>query len=144
MKGNILLVVAGVTLLSACVGERLDQRYAPDIPITAYARDNGDICIYPSSKENKRPDTLHISGETDGKLIDVANQDMKKGICVTQKDYPFQGNHSYSMRINVVPVEKRKDLQDVSGRAFIAHFHVKKINNRYVIENGRQQGAPLK
>lgn len=144
MKGNLLFAIAGMTLLSACVGDRLDQRYALDIPITAYARDNGDVCIYPPAKENEKQDTLYISSETDEKLIDVANQDMKKGICFTQRDYPLQANHSYSMRVNFVPVEKRRDLHDVSGRAFITHFKVKKLNNRYVIENAPQQGTSLK
>ena len=29
------------------------------------------------------------------------------------------------MRLNFVPIEKRRNLQDISGRAFIAHFKVK-------------------
>ncbi|EOD4814118.1 lipoprotein, partial [Serratia marcescens] len=33
MKANCLQVIAGSILLSACTGDRLDQRYAPDIPI---------------------------------------------------------------------------------------------------------------
>lgn len=135
MKANCVLVIAGSILLSACTGDRLDQRYAPDIPITAHAKANGDICIYPSPKENERPDTLYLSGDADEKLIEVGNQDLKKGICVTQNDYPFQENHIYSMRLNFVPIEKRKNLQDVSGRAFIAHFKVKKLNGAYEIEN---------
>ncbi|HID9392961.1 TPA: putative T6SS immunity periplasmic lipoprotein [Serratia marcescens] len=135
MKVNFLLVIAGSILLSACVGERLDQRYAPDIPITAHAKANGDICIYPSPKENERPDTLFLSGDADEKLIEVGNQDLKKGICVTQNDYPFQENHTYSMRLNFLPIEKRRNLQDISGRAFIAHFKVKKLNGAYEIEN---------
>ncbi|CAI0818584.1 Uncharacterised protein [Serratia entomophila] len=135
MKDKLLCVVVGVTLLSACVGDRLDQRYAPDISITAQAKDNGDICIYPSPKENEKQDTLYISGDTGEKLIEVANQDLKKGICVTPNDYTFQENHLYSMRLNFVPVEKRRNLQDVSGRAFISHFKVKKLNGTYVIEN---------
>ncbi|CAI1745262.1 putative T6SS immunity periplasmic lipoprotein [Serratia marcescens] len=135
MKVNFLLVIAGSILLSACVGDRLDQRYVPDIPIAAHAKANGDICIYPSPKENERPDTLYISGDLDEKLIEVVNRDLKKGICVTQNDYPFQENHTYSMRLNFVPIEKRRNLQDVSGRAFIAHFKVKKLNGAYEIEN---------
>ncbi|MBH2846006.1 hypothetical protein I6U52_19860 [Serratia marcescens] len=135
MKANFLLAIAGSILLSACVGDRLDQRYAPDIPITAHAKANGDICIYPSPKENERPDTLFLSGDADEKLIEVGNQDLKKGICVTRNDYPFQENHTYSMRLNFVPIEKRRNLQDVSGRAFIAHFKVKKLNGAYEIEN---------
>ncbi len=135
MKANCVLVIAGVILLSACTGDRLDQRYAPDIPITAHAKANGDICISPSPKENERPDTLYLSGDADEKLIEVGNQDLKKGICVTQNDYPFQENHTYSMRLNFVPIDKRKNLQDVSGRAFIAHFKVTKLNGVYEIEN---------
>lgn len=135
MKANCLQVIAGSILLSACTGDRLDQRYAPDIPITAHAKANGDICIYPSPKENERPDTLYISGDLDEKLIEVVNQNLKKGICVTQEDYPFQENYIYSMRLNFVPIEKRRNLQDVSGRAFIAHFKVKKLNGAYEIEN---------
>jgi hypothetical protein len=135
MKANCLQVIAGSILLSACTGDRLDQRYAPDIPITAHAKANGDICIYPSPKKNERPDTLYISGDTDEKLIEVGNQDLKKGICVTQNDYPFQENHIYSMRLNFVPIEKRRNLQNVSGRAFIAHFKVKRFNNHFAIES---------
>ncbi|MGK2698045.1 putative T6SS immunity periplasmic lipoprotein [Serratia surfactantfaciens] len=135
MKANCLLVIAGSILLSACTADRLDQRYAPDIPITAHAKENGDICIYPSPKENERQDTLYLTGDTDDKLIEVANQDLKKGICVTQNDYPFLENHIYSMRLNFVPLDKRRNLQDVSGRAFIAHFKVKRFNNRFAIEN---------
>ncbi|EPL3542358.1 putative T6SS immunity periplasmic lipoprotein [Serratia marcescens] len=135
MKAKFLLAIAGSILLSACVGDRLDQRYAPDIPITAHAKANGDICIYPSPKENERPDTLYLSGDADEKLIEVGNQDLKKGICVTQNDYPFQENHTYSMRLNFVPIDKRRNLQDISGRAFIAHFKVKKLNGAYEIEN---------
>lgn len=135
MKANCLQVIAGAILLSACTGDRLDQRYAPDIPITAHAKSNGDICIYPSPKENERLDTLYLSGDTDEKLIEVANQDLKKGICVTQEDYPFQENHIYSMRLNFVPIDKRRNLQDVSGSAFIAHFKVTKLNGVYEIEN---------
>lgn len=135
MKARLFCAVVGVTLLSACVGDRLDQRYAPDIPIAAHAKANGDICIYPSPKENERPDTLYISGDLDEKLIEVVNQSLKKGICVTQEDYPFQENYIYSMRLNFVPIEKRRNLQDVSGRAFIAHFKVKRFNNHFAIEN---------
>ncbi|WP_373275997.1 putative T6SS immunity periplasmic lipoprotein [Serratia marcescens] len=135
MKANFLLVIAGSILLSACTGDRLDQRYAPDIPIFAHAKANGDICISPSPKENERQDTLYLTGDTDEKLIEVGNQDLKKGICVTQNDYPFQENHIYSMRLNFVPIDKRRNLQDVSGRAFIAHFKVKKLNGAYEIEN---------
>lgn len=135
MKAKCLQVIVGSILLSACVGDRLDQRYAPDIPITAHAKANGDICISPSPKENERQDTLYISGDTDEKLIEVGNQDLKKGICVTQEDYPFQENHIYSMRLNFVPIEKRRNLQDVSGRAFIAHFKVTKLNGVCEIEN---------
>nr|WP_238808882.1 putative T6SS immunity periplasmic lipoprotein [Serratia marcescens] len=135
MKANFLLAIAGSILLSACTGDRLDQRYAPDIPIAAHAKANGDICIYPSPKENERQDTLYISGDTDEKLIEVGNQDLKKGICVTQNDYPFQENYIYSMRLNFVPIEKRRNLQDVYGRAFIAHFKVKRVNNHFAIEN---------
>nr|WP_233211702.1 MULTISPECIES: putative T6SS immunity periplasmic lipoprotein [Serratia] len=135
MKANFLLVIAGSILLSACTGDRLDQRYAPDIPIFAHAKANGDICIYPSPKENERQDTLYLTGDTDEKLIEVGNQNLKKGICVTQNDYPFQENHIYSMRLNFVPIDKRRNLQDVSGRAFIAHFKVKKLNGAYEIEN---------
>ncbi|BEM65876.1 hypothetical protein SME23J_49030 [Serratia marcescens] len=135
MKANFLLVIAGSILLSACVGDRLDQRYAPDIPIFAHTKANGDICISPSPKENERQDTLYLTGDTDEKLIEVGNQDLKKGICVTQNDYPFQENHIYSMRLNFVPIEKRRNLQDISGRALIAHFKVKKLNGAYEIEN---------
>ncbi|HAT3515162.1 TPA: hypothetical protein I8522_001694 [Serratia marcescens] len=135
MKANCLQVIAGSILLSACTGDRLDQRYAPDIPIATHAKANGDICIYPSPKENERPDTLYISDDLDEKLIEVVNQNLKKGICVTQEDYPFQENHIYSMRLNFVPIEKRRNLQDVSGRAFIAHFKVKRVNNHFTIEN---------
>ncbi|MEG9604410.1 putative T6SS immunity periplasmic lipoprotein [Serratia marcescens] len=135
MKVNFLLVIAGSILLSACVGDRLDQRYAPDIPITAHVKANGDICISPSPKENERKDTLYLSGDADEKLIEVESQDLKKGICVTQNDYPFQENHIYSMRLNFAPIDKRRNLQDVSGRAFIAHFKVKKLNGAYEIEN---------
>ncbi|HGM5454768.1 TPA: putative T6SS immunity periplasmic lipoprotein [Serratia marcescens] len=135
MKANFLLAIAGSILLSACTGDRLDQHYAPDIPIAAHAKANGDICIYPSPKENERPDTLYISGDLDEKLIEVVNQNLKKGICVTQNDYSFQENHTYSMRLNFVPIEKRRNLQDVSGRAFIAHFKVKRFNNHFAIEN---------
>lgn len=39
------------------------------------------------------------------------------------------------MRLNFVPIEKRRNLQDISGRAFIAHFKVKKLNGAYEIEN---------
>ncbi|MBN5253266.1 hypothetical protein JY459_08635 [Serratia marcescens] len=134
MKANFLLVIAGSILLSACVGDRLDQRYAPDIPIATHAKANGDICIYPSPKENDRQDTLYLRGDTDEKLIEVGNQE-NSGICVTQNDYPFQENHIYSMRLNFVPIEKRRNLQDVSGRAFIAHFKVKRVNNHFAIEN---------
>ncbi len=73
MKANFLLIALGAALLSACIGVRLDQRYAPDIPITAHAKANGDICIYPSPKENERPDTLFLSGDADEKLIEVGN-----------------------------------------------------------------------
>ncbi|MDI3150465.1 hypothetical protein QK305_20535 [Serratia nevei] len=135
MKANCLQVIAGSILLSACTGDRLDQRYAPDIPIATHAKANGDICIYPSPKENERPDTLYISGDLDEKLIKVVNQNLKKGICVTQEDYPFQENYIYSMRLNFVPIEKRRNLQDVSGRAFITHFKVKRFNNHFAIEN---------
>lgn len=135
MKANCVLVIAGSILLSACTGDRLDQRYAPDIPIATHAKANGDICIYPSPKANERPETLYLTGDRDEKLIEVANQDLKNGICVTQEDYPFQENHTYSMRINFVPIEKRRNLQDVSGRAFIAHFKVKRFNNHFAIEN---------
>ncbi|MDI9108156.1 hypothetical protein DMW62_07190 [Serratia marcescens] len=135
MKANFLLVIAGSILLSACVGDRLDQRYAPDIPIFAHTKANGDICIYPSPKENERQDTLYLTGDTDEKLIEVGNQELKNGICVAQNDYPFQENHIYSMRLNFVPIEKRRNLQDISGRAFIAHFKVKKLNGAYEIEN---------
>ncbi|MFJ3168290.1 putative T6SS immunity periplasmic lipoprotein [Serratia nematodiphila] len=138
MKVNFLLVIAGSILLSACVGDRLDQRYAPDIPITAHVKANGDICISPSPKENERQDTLYLTGDTDEKLIEVESQDLKKGICVTQNDYPFQENHIYSMRLNFAPIDKRRNLQDVSGRAFIAHFKVKKLNGAYEIENIKQ------
>ncbi len=135
MKANFLLIAFGAALLSACIGDRLDQRYAPDIPIAVHAKANGDICISPSPKENERKDTLYLSGDADEKLIEVGNQDLKKGICVTQNDYPFQENHTYSMRLNFVPIEKRRNLQDVSGRAFIAHFKVTKLNGVYEIEN---------
>ncbi|MBH2545082.1 hypothetical protein I5Q23_09075 [Serratia marcescens] len=135
MKANFLLAIAGSILLSACTGDRLDQHYAPDISIAAHAKANGDICIYPSPKENERPDTFYLTGDTDEKLIEVANQDLKNGICVTQEDYPFQENHIYSMRINFVPIEKRRNRQDVSGRAFIAHFKVKRFNNHFAIES---------
>lgn len=135
MKANCLQLIAGSILLSACTGDRLDQRYAPDIPITAHAKANGDICIYPSPKENERQDTLYLTGDTDEKLIEVANQDLKNGICVSQEDYPFQENHTYSMRLNFVPIEKRRNLQDISGRAFIAHFKVTRLNGIYEIEN---------
>lgn len=131
MKGKLLLTAVGVILLSACVGDRLDRRYAPDIPITAHAKDNGDICIYPLPKENEKPDTLYISSDAGEKLIEVANQDSKKGICVTQGDYSFQENHLYSMRFNFTPIDKRENLQDASDRAFIAHFKVKKLNGGY-------------
>lgn len=131
MKSKLLFTVVGVILLSACVGDRLDQRYAPDMPITAHAKDNGDICIYPLPKENEKPDTLYISSDAGEKLIEVANQDPKKGICVTQGNYSFQENHLYSMRLNFMPIEKRENLQDASGRAFIAHFKVKKLNGSY-------------
>ncbi|EJA2551086.1 hypothetical protein MWS75_003135, partial [Serratia marcescens] len=126
--------LTGAILLSACTGDRLDQRDAPDIPIAAHAKANGDICIYPSPKENERQDTLYLTGDTDEKLIEVGNQE-NSGICVTQNDYPFQENHIYSMRLNFVPIEKRRNLQDVSGRAFIAHFKVKRVNNHFAIEN---------
>ncbi|MBH2582365.1 hypothetical protein I5K92_05330 [Serratia marcescens] len=135
MKANCLQVIAGSILLSACTGDRLDQRYAPDIPIATHAKANGDICIYPSLKENEKPDTLYISDDLDEKLIEVVNQNLKKGICVTQEDYPFQENYIYSMRLNFVPIERRRNLQDVSGRAFIAHFKVKRVNNHFAIEN---------
>ncbi|MGL1813341.1 UNVERIFIED_CONTAM: hypothetical protein GPA08_19280 [Serratia marcescens] len=135
MKAKCLQVIVGSILLSACTGDRLDQRYAPDVPITAHAKENGDICISPSPKENERQDTLYLSGDADVKLIEVESQDLKKGICVTQNDYPFQENHTYSMRLNFVPIEKRRNLQDISGRAFIAHFKVKKLNGAYEIEN---------
>nr|WP_243810814.1 putative T6SS immunity periplasmic lipoprotein [Serratia marcescens] len=135
MKVNFLLVIAGSILLSACVGDRLDQRYAPDIPITAHVKANGDICISPSPKENERKDTLYLSGDADEKLIEVESQDLKKGICVTQNDYPFQENHIYSMRLNFAPIDKRRNLQDVSGRTFVAHFKVTKLNGVYEIEN---------
>lgn len=135
MKANFLLIAFGAALLSACIGDRLDQRYVPDIPIAAHAKANGDICIYPSPKENERPDTLYISGDLDEKLIEVVNRDLKKGICVTQEDYPFQENYIYSMGLNFVPIEKRRNLQDVSGRAFIVHFKVKRFNNHFAIEN---------
>ena len=135
MKANFLLIAFGAALLSACIGDRLDQRYVPDIPIAAHAKANGDICIYPSPKEDERPDTLYISGDLDEKLIGVVNQNLKKGICVTQEDYPFLENCIYSMRLNFVPIEKRRNLQDVSGRAFIAHFKVKRFNNHFAIEN---------
>lgn len=135
MKAKCLQVIAGSILLSACVGDRLDQRYAPDIPIFAHAKANGDICIYPSPKENERQDTLYLTGDTDEKLIEVGNQDLKKGICVTPNDYPFQENHICSMRLNFVPLDKRRNLQDVSGRAFIAHFKVTKLNGVYEIKN---------
>ncbi|EOT1926603.1 putative T6SS immunity periplasmic lipoprotein [Serratia marcescens] len=135
MKANFLLVLTGAIFMSACTGDRLDQRYAPDIPIATHAKANGDICIYPSPKENERPDTLYISDDLDEKLIEVVNQNLKKGICVTQEDYPFQENYIYSMRLNFVPIEKRRNLQDVSGRAFIAHFKVKRVNNHFAIEN---------
>lgn len=134
MKTNFLLALTGAILLSACTGDRLDQRYAPDIPIAAHAKANGDICIYPSPKENERQDTLYLTGDTDEKLIEVGNQE-NSGICVTQNDYPFQENNIYSMRLNFVPIEKRRNLQDVSGRAFIAHFKVKRVNNHFAIEN---------
>ncbi|MGP3140908.1 putative T6SS immunity periplasmic lipoprotein [Serratia nevei] len=134
MKTNFLLALTGAILLSACTGDRLDQRYAPDIPIAAHAKANGDICIYPSPKENERQDTLYLTGDTDEKLIEVGNQE-NSGICVTQNDYPFQENHIYSMRLNFVPIDKRRDLQDVSGRAFIAHFKVRTFNNHFAIEN---------
>ncbi len=65
----------------------------------------------------------------------MGNQDLKKGICVTQNDYPFQENHIYSMRLNFVPLDRRRNLKDVSGRAFIAHFKVTKLNGAYEIEN---------
>ncbi|WP_075687092.1 putative T6SS immunity periplasmic lipoprotein, partial [Serratia marcescens] len=132
---NFLLVIAGSILLSACVGDRLDQRYAPDIPITAHVKANGDICSSPSPKENERQETLYLTGDTDEKLIEVESQDLKKGSCVTQNDYPFQENHIYSMRLNFAQIDKRRNLQDVSGRAFIAHFKVKKLNGAYEIEN---------
>ncbi len=135
MKANFLLAIAGSILLSTCTGDRLDQRYSPDIPITVHTKANGNICIYPSPKENERQDTLYLSGDTDEKLIEVGNQDLKKGICVTQNDYPFQENHIYSMRLNFMPIDKRRNLQDISGRAFIAHFKVKKLNGAYEIEN---------
>lgn len=135
MKANCLQVIAGSILLSACTGDRLDQRYSPDNPITVHTKANGNICIYPSPKENERPDTLYISDDLDEKLIEVVNQNLKKGICVTQEDYPFQENYIYSMRLNFVPIEKRRNLQDVSGRAFIAHFKVKRFNNHFAIEN---------
>lgn len=138
MKANFLLITFGAALLSACIGDRLDQRYAPDIHIAAHVKENGDICIYSSPKENERQDTLYLTGDADEKLIEVGNQDLKKGICVTQNDYPFQENHTYSMRLNFVPIEKRRNLQDVSGRAFIAHFKVKKLNGAYEIENIKQ------
>lgn len=64
-------------MLSACTGDRLDQRYAPDIPIFAHAKANGDICISPSPKENERQDTLYLTGDTDEKLIEVVNQELK-------------------------------------------------------------------
>ena len=89
----------------------------------------------PSPKENERQDTLYLTGDTDEKLIEVVNQELKNGICVAQNDYPFQENHIYSMRLNFVPIEKRRNLQDISGRAFIAHFKVKKLNGAYEIEN---------
>ncbi|WP_075687119.1 putative T6SS immunity periplasmic lipoprotein, partial [Serratia marcescens] len=101
MKVNFLLVIAGSILLSACVGDRLDQRYEPDIPITAHVKANGDICISQSPKENERQDTLYLTGDKDEKLIEVESQDLKKGICVTQNDYPFQENHIYSVGLNV-------------------------------------------
>lgn len=131
MKSKLLFTVVGVILLSACVGDRLDQRYAPDMPITAHAKDNGDICIYPLPKENEKPDTLYISSDAGEKLIEVANQDPKKGICITQGDYSFQESHLYSMRLNFIPIDKRENLQDASGRAFIANFKVKKRNGSY-------------
>ncbi|CAI1720518.1 Uncharacterised protein [Serratia marcescens] len=53
MKANFLLVLTGAIFLSACTGDRLDQCYAPDIPIVTHAKANGDICIYPSPKENE-------------------------------------------------------------------------------------------
>ncbi|WP_439075948.1 putative T6SS immunity periplasmic lipoprotein [Serratia sarumanii] len=135
MKANFLLAFTGTIFLSTCIGDRLDQRYAPDIPIAANAKANGDICISPSPKESERQDTLYLTGDTDEKLIEVGNQDLKKGICVTQNDYPFQENHIYSMRLNFVPLDRRRNLQDVSGRAFIAHFKVTKLNGVYEIEN---------
>lgn len=144
MKGKLLSTVVGVMLLSACVGDRLDRRYAPDIPITAHAKDNGDICISPLPKENETPDTVYISSDVGEKLIEVANQDPKKEICVTQGDYSFQENHVYSMRLNFIPNKKRENLQDASGRAFIARFKVKKLNGSYDIENVAQEGAPIK
>jgi hypothetical protein len=131
MKSKLLFTAIGVILLNACVGDRLDRRYAPDIPITAHAKDNGDICIYPLPEDNEKPDTVYISGDAGERLIEVANQDPKKGICVTQGDYSFQENHLYSMRLNFIPIEKRENLQDASGRAFIAHFKVKKLNGSY-------------
>lgn len=82
MKARLFCAVVGVTLLSACVGDRLDQRYAPDIPITAHAKANGDICISPSPKENERPDTLYLSGDADEKLIEVGNQDLKRAFAL--------------------------------------------------------------
>lgn len=82
MKVRLFCAVVGVTLLSACVGDRLDQRYAPDIPIAAHAKENGDICIYPSPKENERQDTLYLTGDTDEKLIEVANQDLKRAFAL--------------------------------------------------------------
>ncbi|MFS7243706.1 putative T6SS immunity periplasmic lipoprotein [Serratia proteamaculans] len=144
MKGKLLFTAVGVIFLSACVGDRLDRRYAPDIPITAHAKDNGDICIYPLPKENEKPDTVYISSDAGEKLIEVANQDSKKGICVTQGDYSFQENQLYSMRLNFIPIEKRENLQDASGRAFIAHFKVKKLSGSYEIENIAPVNAPIK
>ncbi|UNK27716.1 hypothetical protein MNO11_23465 [Serratia plymuthica] len=143
MKSKLLFATFGMALLSGCVGERLDKRYAPDIPITAYSKNNGDVCIYPSPKENEKQDTVYISSDVGEKLIEVASQDLKKGICISQHDYRFQENHAYSLRLNFVPIEKRQNLQDVYGRAFVAHFKVKMLKGTYDIENVVQERVPI-
>ncbi|UJD78647.1 hypothetical protein FS595_02550 [Serratia rubidaea] len=135
MGKKLILVVAAIGLLSGCFGDRLEQRYAPDLPLEASLRSGQDVCIYPPPKDGEQQDTLLIAGGAEDKLLEIGGQALAQGICVTPHDYRFQADRPYSMRLNFVPAEARWQLQERYGRTFIARFKIVEQHGQRRIEN---------
>lgn len=135
MSYRLILTIAGISLLSGCFGDRLDRRYAPDLPIEASLRANQAVCIYPPPQDGELQDTLLITDGAEDKLLEVGGRALAQGLCVTPHDYRFQAGRLYSMRLNFVPEEPRRQLQDRYARAFVARFKIIEQNGQWRLDN---------